>query len=198
VNVGNAKHAISIDENRKDFARVQWYPTAEKQDQRDPTGNLYFEQVWFPGVHADVGGGYVENESRLSDNALAWMLAAASIVPNGLKHDGSVLRLHPEPAGPQHNEQKYSWLAFGLRKLPGAQAIMHKSVYRRYEAGPVALFDTTGHYRPANLNQHVDFAQYYDPGNPDPQPANPPQCLADDLEGKWAEAQEQMPVAQQR
>ena len=85
VNVGYAKHAISIDENRKDFARVGWAPTAEKQDKRDEGGNLYFEQVWFPGVHADVGGGYEENESRLSDNALAWMLAAASIIPNGLE-----------------------------------------------------------------------------------------------------------------
>jgi hypothetical protein len=30
VNVGYAKHAISIDENRADFARVKWNPTAEK------------------------------------------------------------------------------------------------------------------------------------------------------------------------
>ena len=28
-------------------------------------GNLNFEQVWFPGVHADIGGGYLENEARL-------------------------------------------------------------------------------------------------------------------------------------
>ena len=55
-NVGYAKHAISIDENRADFKRVTWSPTAEKQDQRDAHGNLYFEQVWFPGAHADVGG----------------------------------------------------------------------------------------------------------------------------------------------
>jgi uncharacterized protein (DUF2235 family) len=67
-NVGYAKHAISIDENRADFKRVGWSPTAEKQDKRDVHGNLYFEQVWFPGVHADVGGGYLENEARLSDS----------------------------------------------------------------------------------------------------------------------------------
>jgi Uncharacterized alpha/beta hydrolase domain (DUF2235) len=185
VNVGYAKHAISIDENRKDFARVGWAPTAEKQDKRDANGNLYFEQVWFPGVHADIGGGYEENESRLSDNALAWMLAAASIVPNGLKHDETVLRLHPNPAGPQHNEQKNSWLAFGLRKLPGAGAIMHKSVYARFGAGPVVLFDTTDKYRPANMNEHVDFLQYYDPEIRDPKPADPTQTTADDIEGKW-------------
>ena len=185
VNVGYAKHAISIDENRKDFARVGWSPTAEKQDKRDESGNLYFEQVWFPGVHADVGGGYEENESRLSDNALAWMLAAASIIPNGLTHDETVLRLHPDPAGPQQNEQKGSWLPFGLRKLPGPGAIMHKSVYRRFNAGPVVLFDTTAAYRPVNMKEHIDFAQYYDPNIKNPQPANPAQTMADDIEAKW-------------
>ena len=45
VNVDYAKHAISIDENREDFARVGWSPTAEKQDKRDAAGNLYFEQI---------------------------------------------------------------------------------------------------------------------------------------------------------
>jgi hypothetical protein len=185
VNVGYAKHAISIDENRADFKRVGWVPTAEKQDQRDPHDNLYFEQVWFPGVHADVGGGYEENESRLSDITLSWMLAAASIIPDGLKHDESVLRLHPDASGPQHDEQKGSLLAHGLRKLPGPEAIMHKSVYRRFAAGPVVLFDRINQYRPANMSQHVDFVQYYDPNVMDPQPADPPQVVADDIEGKW-------------
>jgi len=63
VNVGYAKHAISIDENRADFARVKWNPTDEKLNKRDEHKNLYFEQVWFPGVHADIGGGYLENEA---------------------------------------------------------------------------------------------------------------------------------------
>jgi len=72
----------------------------EKEDARDEHGNLYLEQVWFPGVHADIGGGYLENEARLSDVALNWMVAGASIIPDGSKHDGSVLRLSPNSAGP--------------------------------------------------------------------------------------------------
>ena len=100
----------------------------------------------------------------------------------------SVLRLHPDPAGPQHNEQKYSLLALGLRKLPSTEAIMHKSVYRRFAAGPVVRFDTTDRYRPANMSEHVDFVQYYDPDNKDPKPADPAQTMADDIEGKWAKA----------
>jgi uncharacterized protein (DUF2235 family) len=189
VNVDYAKHAISIDENREDFARVPWAPTAEKQNKRDAANTLYFEQVWFPGVHADIGGGYEENESRLSDGALGWMLAAASIIPFGLKHDASVLRPHPDPTGTQHNEQQGSWFALGQRILPSKRAVMHKSVYARYRADSVVLFDKMGPYRPTNMHDHVDFAQYCDPAISHPQPANPEQCVADDIEAKWAKAQ---------
>jgi hypothetical protein len=33
-----------------------------------------FDQIWFAGNHADIGGSYPENESRLSDIALDWMV----------------------------------------------------------------------------------------------------------------------------
>jgi hypothetical protein len=185
ANVGYAKHAISIDENRADFKPVEWKPTASKAG-RDADKNLYFEQVHFPGVHADVGGGYSDNESRLSDIALKWMLAAASLVPNGIKHDESVLRLHPDPAGVQHDEQKGGFLRFGLREIKNSKAVMHKSVYRRFAAGPVVLFDKLGAYRPTPMESHVDFVQYFDPKISDPQPADPETSqVADDIEYKW-------------
>jgi hypothetical protein len=190
VNVGYAKHAISIDEHRADFARVGWTPTAEKQDKRDDRDNLYFEQVWFPGVHADVGGGYLENEARLSDGALNWMVAAASIIPNGLKHDGSVLGLWPNSSGPQHDEQAGSLFKKSLRKLPVdetgvSRSPMHKSVYQRIENGLVLIFNQMGLYRPINLQTHVDFKQYFAScsGSPGPNPNR--SCIADDIETKW-------------
>ncbi|MCC8937925.1 DUF2235 domain-containing protein [Bradyrhizobium sp. Arg62] len=176
-NVGYAKHAISIDENRADFKRVPWSPTAERANKRDALGNLYFEQVWFPGVHADIGGGYLENEARLSDGALKWMVAGASLaslIPEGLKHDGSVLRLSPDPAGPQHNEQAGGFLRAGVRHLPvdldtGESASpMHKSVYKRFEAGGVLLYDRTADYRPDNMRVHVDFKHYFDQSSAQP------------------------------
>jgi hypothetical protein len=193
VNVGYAKHAISIDENRTDFARVKWNPTDEKLNKRDEHKNLYFEQVWFPGVHADIGGGYLENEARLSDIALGWMIAASSIIPDGLKHDSSVLKLWPDPGGKQHDEQAGGWLKKGLRPLPEdektheSEAEMHKSVYRRFEAGPVLLSDRMDLYRPVNMEKHVDFKQYFGldaTGKPD----QDPKCVADDIEAKWEKA----------
>lgn len=197
VNVEYAKHAISIDENRKDFRRVPWTPNASKATTRDAHGNLYFEQVWFAGVHADVGGAYPENESRLSDITLRWMLAAASIVPNGVKHDGRVLCLFPDPSGPQHDEYKAGHWQRGVRDLPVAdqatgasRAIMHKSVYARFEAAQVVLYDVAGPYRPENLRRHVDFIHYFDSSLPRP-PATG--CVADDIELKWERQRQQTP-----
>lgn len=185
ANVGYAKHAISIDENRADFRPVEWKSTVSKAG-RDADKNLYFEQVHFPGVHADIGGGYNDNESRLSDIALKWMLAAASLIPNGIKHDPSVLRLHPDPSGNQHDEQKGGFLTFGLREIKNSKAVMHKSVYRRFAAGPVVLFDELGCYRPVPMKNHVDFVQYFDPKVSEPEPANPETSqVADDIEYKW-------------
>jgi len=183
--VGYAKHSISIDENRKDFARVQWGKKNTLRPSRNPDGNIWFEQVWFSGNHADIGGGYDENESRLSDITLKWMLTWATIIPNGLKYDRSVLNLHPHPKGMQHDECKSG---FGLftrltgvtwpeeyRKLPGNQlpyeAIMHRSVYERFDALEVLQYDVTQPYRPITLAQHIDFMNAYTPGgvrNPNP------------------------------
>ncbi len=160
----------------------------EKLNKRDEHGNLYFEQVWFSGVHADIGGGYLENEARLSDVALNWMVAGASIIPDGLKHDGSVLRLSPDPAGPQHNEQAGSFYKAGVRDLPRneaglSEAPMHKSVYRRFETGPVRLYDRMADYRPTNMRVHADFAHYFDLGVKETS-----KHAADDIELKWKNA----------
>jgi uncharacterized protein (DUF2235 family) len=95
-----AKHALAIDENRADFEREPW--TNEEMNSQDKR----FEQIWFAGNHADIGGGYPENEARLSDTAFQWMVDEARAVPQGIKIDSDVLRLYPSPAGPQHDECK--------------------------------------------------------------------------------------------
>jgi uncharacterized protein (DUF2235 family) len=183
--VGYAKHAISIDENRKDFARVHWGKKNTQRPSRNPDGNIWFEQVWFSGNHADIGGGYDENESRLSDITLKWMLTWATIIPDEMRHDSSVLNLHAQSDGMQHDECK---AGLGLvtkltgktwpeehRKLPGDKApydaIMHRSVYDRFDALDVLQYDVTKPYRPNTLEQHIDFMGGYKPGgfrNPNP------------------------------
>jgi hypothetical protein len=170
INIPYAKHAISIDENRKSFARVKWGKVDGRPD-RDAFGNLMFEQVWFSGNHADIGGGYHENESRLSDTALKWMLACAYLIPNGIKYDRSVLRLHADSAGIQHDEVKsgfgpipsffcIKW-ANGARKLPSDDAPMHRSVYERFDLDEVPNYDAMRRYRPVTLADHLDFKEAY-------------------------------------
>ena len=58
----------------------------------------------------------------------------------------------------------------------------------------MVLFDTMDNYRPVNMNEHVDFVQYYDPNIKDPKPANPAQTIADDIEEKWRRNRLSSPV----
>src|SRR5262249_39926876 len=64
------RHAIAIDERRAFFRTHLWRPAADAAK----GGPKDLKQVWFPGVHCDVGGGYAEVESGLSKIALQWML----------------------------------------------------------------------------------------------------------------------------
>jgi uncharacterized protein (DUF2235 family) len=61
-----ARHAVSIDERRAFFRQnLLGTPSRLQQD---------VKEVWFAGVHSDVGGGYREAESQLSKISLRWML----------------------------------------------------------------------------------------------------------------------------
>jgi uncharacterized protein (DUF2235 family) len=66
------RHAISLDERRAFFRQNLWRPNATG-------GPKDLVQVWFPGVHCDVGGGYPLSESGLSDIALEWMVREAKV-----------------------------------------------------------------------------------------------------------------------
>ena len=60
------------------------------------------KQVWFCGMHTDVGGGYPEQQ--LSDIALQWMLQMAET--HGLKvYPRHVIELHGDANGTMHNSR---------------------------------------------------------------------------------------------
>jgi uncharacterized protein (DUF2235 family) len=96
-------HAVSIDERRKDFPVTLWDPGSVGANQT-------VEQVWFSGVHSDVGGWYEERD--LSSIALIWMLehaedagfwkfrgSRARIIPEDSKIHASALQRSDELAG---------------------------------------------------------------------------------------------------
>ena len=159
-NIKFARHAISIDEARPSFQRVGWGGSSNKETS--------FVQLWFAGCHSDVGGSYLENESRLSDISLQWMLDAATAA--GLKCDESLLRLYPDSAGPQHDEVKGSVFRFAGSKLrPIANdAPLHPSVLDRFAAAGVLNYDTMMPYRPDNLRDHDAVKQFYEPAKTAP------------------------------
>lgn len=117
--VKTAYHAISIDEKRKKFPVSIWDQSAIPQAQN-------IKQVWFAGVHSDVGGSYPE--TGLSDIALEWMLTNAE--NQGLRlrrgwRSNLVRDLSLEP----HNSRTGLWKVWSSvdRKIPEG-ALIHQSV----------------------------------------------------------------------
>jgi uncharacterized protein (DUF2235 family) len=170
-----ARHALSIDENRRDFERVAWrldgVPADVAQEGPGDRGPERLIQMWFTGVHSDVGGGYEEAESRLSDAALDWMIGEARRLPDPILVDDFYLRTSPSGLGVAHDEFKamkdrlprwlkaFGW-TFGARRVPN-DAPLHSSVIQRFAASTVVAYDRVGPYRPEALRNHELVKSYY-------------------------------------
>ena len=117
-------HAISIDEKRKKFPVSIWNESKKSKHQT-------IEQVWFAGVHSDVGGWY--NERGLSDIALSWMLTKANKCGLHLK-DSWDKNLKCNPLGPIHDSRSGFWKLWrkAYRTIPEG-ALIHESVIKRME-----------------------------------------------------------------
>ena len=75
-----ACHALAVDEERLSFHPVLFN---EKEENKEAPR---IEQVWFPGVHSDVGGGYPEEALALVP--LHWMISRVEVGdkhPDGLR-----------------------------------------------------------------------------------------------------------------
>ncbi len=126
--VENAYHALAVDDKRKTFHPVLW-----NEDVKD---RQTLQQVWFPGMHTDVGGGYKEHE--LSDIALNWMCRKA--VSHGLRlYDTKRVRTRPKADGFMHDSRSGSlnWLfRKEIRDWPAYRKdrpVVHESVLERAE-----------------------------------------------------------------
>jgi uncharacterized protein (DUF2235 family) len=157
--IQTGRHAISIDERRCFYQDNLWghaLPTDEtptlKKQVVGPDGEpvLDFQdkpvlepvqqdivQVWFAGVHSDVGGSYPQAESALPNRTLHWLLEEAR--ENGLKletdrvkmifgepteepHAAAPLYATPVEPGPVHNSLKGAWWL--LEVLPHRYYVM--------------------------------------------------------------------------
>ncbi|MGH8548622.1 MAG: DUF2235 domain-containing protein [Methylococcales bacterium] len=125
--VANAYHAIAIDEKRKKFPVSLWNET-----ELAPGQNV--QQVWFAGVHSDVGGWY--EERGLSNLTLLWMLENAE--KHGLRlKEGWRDRIPGDPLGTLHESRTGLWRIWppAIRKIPEGAKI-HTGVLTRVKAMP--------------------------------------------------------------
>lgn len=136
----NAYHALAIDERRAEFPATLWTASSPGQT---------LEQVWFSGVHCDVGGSYPpdSNGSALSDLTLAWMMSKASAL--GLEFAPEVLVKYSLPMDPKfaldakHESWNVGWL-FPKNRPIVANSTISDSAFARCE------YDSS--YRPGNLS----------------------------------------------
>jgi uncharacterized protein (DUF2235 family) len=109
--VAVVRHAVSIDERRAFFR--------QNLVRENSIDGRSIKQVWFAGVHSDVGGSYPELQSGLSKIAFQWMVREA--MSAGLLVDKNELAL---------------LLGSGPRYAPPqANAVMHNSMTPRWWLG---------------------------------------------------------------
>lgn len=143
-NVSNARHALAIDEQREDFEPTIWTSRP----------GVDLKQVWFAGVHSDVGGSYPPDKKtgiRASDTPLAWMLDEAKNA--GLKIEPHIrTSLTNGTKGKIHRSRKHVYrLKSPMHRrliIDNKPTKIHPSVKSRY------LTDSS--YRPPQLRKLVE------------------------------------------
>ena len=154
-NVAVVRHAVAIDEWRRPFREslITVHPPGEKPA---------VTEVWFAGIHSDIGGGYFAdpkhhdapattkhlgssadiNDPQLGNISMRWMLDGA--IAEGLRVRKQAYRnrytLSEIVERPMH-ANSFAWRLAGFRhrRIPEG-ARVHASVYTRMAADP--------HYRP--------------------------------------------------
>lgn len=158
ASVPHARHALSVDERRKVFHPVLWDAT--------PTdiASGRIRQVWFPGVHSDVGGSYADDRG-LGDISLAWMIEEARSIAEPLlvKDDAFQPPLAPDATGAQHDETAKRFNLWSIEERQdfhdepflGFAGIADPAVYDRLAAPAVPHPDGVKPYRPPALRNRL-------------------------------------------
>jgi len=149
-----AYQALAIDEQRGPFRPTLW------EQQNDAVGQT-LEQVWFAGVHSDVGGGY--SDPAMAEIALLWMverardcglafepdhfLPATDGIDPEKRHLGC--QVAPDELGAMHDSRRdfYLLLARYERPLAADRSAAASSAVERSKRMPG--------YQPANLADYL-------------------------------------------
>jgi len=120
------RQAMAIDERRRMFRLNKWNDPQDfvenpfKKTNSHPKQDI--KQVWFAGVHSDIGGGYPEMESGLSKYPLQWMIneavsygllinkATFKHIVNGKKRaGGDFIYVAADPLAKLHDSMTPGW-----------------------------------------------------------------------------------------
>ena len=142
--VKNAYHALAIDEKRGPFTPSIW-STNKKEGQT-------VEQVWFAGVHGNVGGG--SPDAGLSDITFQWMMDKARSCGLALDISAAGDDIEPNPAGTLYDSRTgvYKYIFSHERSLGRANSnseAVHPSAVERFRS-------ETPVYQPRNLRQYMN------------------------------------------
>lgn len=173
--VRRARHAVAIDERRRDFEPTLWDNVVEmnRAAGADPEAvTAPYQQKWFPGVHGAVGGG---GEFRgLSDQAMDWVLTGAR--QGGLEFDSArdsrLYKLRPDATdflfnSPPPRLFSADWFMNAIlrkadRKGPGLVSEVSRSARRRWHEKAENLKDRKL-YRPPTLSGVSEPLSQLDP-----------------------------------
>ena len=120
------RHAMAIDERRRMFRLLAWKKSQPFKPTpfagEDHIKDQDIKQVWFAGVHSDIGGGYPEKESGAAKIPLKWMMAEAEDsglrfrermrkkIVDGQNIEGESIRYTaPDPNADLHDSMNWAW-----------------------------------------------------------------------------------------
>lgn len=166
--INKACHALSIDDKRTTFHPLLWDECDAPEV--DHTDLEKFTQVWFAGVHANIGGGYPDD--GLSFVPLRWMIKEA--VKRGLQFNRlavAAIDVKIAPYGRIYNSRAGlgAYYRYGPRRLDPARdwqgaciakPKIHETVVWRIAIG-------TDEYIPLSLPKNARIVTEARPGLPD-------------------------------
>jgi uncharacterized protein (DUF2235 family) len=147
--VESVRHAVALDERRRMFRQRPWPEDQPFRCNRFGTDSVPQDarEVWFTGVHGDVGGGYPEAESALAKIPLAWLIEETAAM--GLDYvtqtvnrlvrgtDPDAAHVRPDADAPAHDSMTPAWRAMEYLPLPEEQD--GRTVWRLGRARPRAV-----------------------------------------------------------
>lgn len=152
-----ARHALALDEERDSFSPLLWDEVNEARlasEAETPELRERFrtrlKQLWFAGVHSDVGGGYPDDS--LSYVSLVWMIDEIGGTLRFIADEERHIRAFANALGPIHDSRKGlgSYYRYQPRKIA---ALLHRGI-------PDTLaFDETLAFRDPTISEKRDPPQ---------------------------------------